>query len=164
MRKDFPDDKGMIHLYWSLMQLSEDTKDIVVPLPALAFMNSVDVASLDSTTFYKFTQLVVMTQMRLEDPNDGSSIGVDFQAIFDQVVGLSEDKRERIASEHPAAKTNTAIVGEVRAFLRKNLPAMFEGEEGQETNVEVMKGPLTDDFLNVIEIACSVRNNKVSTE
>ena len=55
MRKDFPDDKSMIHLYWSLMQLSEDTKDIVVPLPALAFMNSVDVASLDSTTFYKFT-------------------------------------------------------------------------------------------------------------
>ena len=55
MREDFPSDKAMIQMYWSLMQLSEDAKDIVVPLTALSFMNSVDVASLDSSTFYQFT-------------------------------------------------------------------------------------------------------------
>lgn len=53
MREDFPSDKAMIQMYWSLMQLSEDdANDIVVPLTALSFMNSVDVASLDSSTFY----------------------------------------------------------------------------------------------------------------
>ena len=97
MREDFPSDKEMVMLYWSLMQLSEDTRDIKVPLTALSFLNEVDVGNLDPSTFYLFTQLVVMTQMRLDDPTDGSSISVDFKAIFDAIVlGLQEDKKERI--------------------------------------------------------------------
>ena len=60
------------------MQLSEDASDVEVPLSSLSFLSSVDVASLDPVTFYRFTQLVVMTQTRLEDPTDGSDIGVDF--------------------------------------------------------------------------------------
>ena len=54
------------------MQLSEDGNDIEVPLSSLSFLSSVDVASLDPVTFYRFSQLVVMTQVRLEDPTDGS--------------------------------------------------------------------------------------------
>ena len=131
-----------------------------MPLTALSFLNEIDVASLDPHTFYQFTQLVVMTQMRLEDPTDGSSIGVDFKAIFDNITGLPEDKRDRISAEHYASKTNTAIVGEVRAFLRKNMPAMFKAENIEETTVEVLHEPLIDDFLNVIEIPCVIRNDK----
>ena len=127
MREDFPSDKEMVMLYWSLMQLSEDTRDIKVPLTALSFLNEVDVGNLDPSTFYLFTQLVVMTQMRLNDPTDGSSIGVDFKAIFDAIVlGLQEDKKERISTVHYASKTNSAIVSEVRATLRKKLPEFFE--------------------------------------
>ena len=70
--EDFPADKDLIQLYWTLMQLSEDGSDIEVPLSSLSFLSSVDVASLDPVTFYRFSQLVVMTQLRLEDPTDGS--------------------------------------------------------------------------------------------
>ena len=118
----------MIKLYWALMQLDEDSKDVSVPLPALSFLNTIDVKSLDPSTFYLFTQLIVMTQLRLEEPTDGSAIGVDFKALFDSIVlGLAKSEyADRIVSGgHFASKTNSAIVSEVRACLRKNLPALF---------------------------------------
>lgn len=161
MREDFPSDKEMIDLYWSLMQLSEDTKAIKVPLTALSFLNTVKVSELRPESFFRFTQLVVMTQMRLEDPTDGSSIGVDFKAIFDAILGLSADKKERIAAEHHASKTNSAIVSEVRGFLRKNLPSMFESKK---VSVEVLDEPLIDDFMNVIEVMCAVRRDEETNE
>ena len=101
-----------------------------------------------------YTQLVCMTQLRLDDPTDGSKIGVDFQKIYEQIVGLSESKKELIASENPCSKTPQAVVAEVRSFLKQNLPAMFEDSE-----VDVIKEPLIDDYCNVIEIACSVRDS-----
>ena len=55
MRIDFPTDKEMIQLYWSLMQLAEDTKDIQIPLESLSFLNEVDIHALDPPTYYKFT-------------------------------------------------------------------------------------------------------------
>lgn len=64
-----------------------------------------------------------MTQLRLDDPTDGSSIAVDFQQIYQKIVGLSSERKELIASENPAQKTPQAITAEVRSFLKKNMPA-----------------------------------------
>ena len=65
---------------------------------------------------------------------------------------------------HYASKTNSAIVSEVRATLRKKLPEIFEKqmagdakEEEEKIAVEVLPEPLIDDFLNVMEIACTVK-------
>ena len=55
MREDFHSDKEMIKLYWSLLQLDEDSNDVSVPLPALSFLNTIDVNALDPSTFYLFT-------------------------------------------------------------------------------------------------------------
>lgn len=122
----------MVRLYWSLMQLAEDSKDVEVPLSNLAFLSDVDVASLDPATYFKYMQLVVMTQLRLEDPTDGSAIGVDFQKIFNQVMSLSEGQKELIVSESTATKSNSAAVSEVRAILRRHLEFLFTSEEGRE--------------------------------
>ena len=137
------------------MQLSEDSSKIEVPMGSLSFLTEVDVEKLDPQTFFKFTQLVVMTQMKLDDPTDGSAIGVDFQAIYEKITGMDDGKKERIASEDPASKTNSAIVSEVRALLRRKLPLIYSEEDG--ANIEVMKDPLTDDFMNVIEVASSIK-------
>ena len=66
-------------------------------------------------------QLVCMTQLKLEDPTDGSKIGVDFERIFKKITGISPDRKTLIASENPASKTPTEVVAEVRSFLKKNL-------------------------------------------
>lgn len=71
-------------------------------------------------------------------------------------MGLADDKKERIASEDPATKTNSAIVSEVRGILRRNLPQLFS-QNDEELTVEVTNEPFIDDFMNVMEIACSVR-------
>ena len=79
-----------------------------------------------------------MTQMKLQDPTDGSSIGVDFQEIFNKIISIPEDKKERIASEDPASRTNSAIVSEVRGFLRKNLPELFK-QNDEELKIDITK-------------------------
>ena len=104
------------------MQLAEDSKDVDVPLEHLGFLNKVEVADLDPQIYYMFVQLVCMTQLKLDDPTDGTPIGVDFQSIFSQIMDLSESKKELILSENPCSKTPHAVVTEVRSFLKKNLP------------------------------------------
>ena len=45
----------MIKLYWSLMQIDEDSKDVNIPLAHLSFLDGVKIAELDPETFFKFT-------------------------------------------------------------------------------------------------------------
>jgi len=76
--------------------------------------------------------------------------------VYEAVINLSDDKKDQIVSEDPASKSNTAAVQEVRAFLRKNLTEMFS--EQKDVEVEVIQEPFVDDFLNSMEVACSIRS------
>ena len=67
-----------------------------MPLNTLSFIKDVRVDQLDPDTFFKFTQLVCMTQLKLDDPTDGSTIGLDFQQIYKDITALSEERKELI--------------------------------------------------------------------
>lgn len=110
-------------------------------------------SELEPDSFFKFTQLVCMTQLKLDDPTDGSHIGVDFQKIYEQIVSLTDGRKELIQSENPASKTPTEIVAEVRAFLKNNVPEKFG-----EADVTVIDEPFSDDYFNVVEVACAIRH------
>ena len=47
---------------------------------------------------------------------------------------------------------------EVRTFLRNNMP-----EKIGDTTVAVIDGPFTDDYFNVIEVACAIRDPESPT-
>ena len=61
-----------------------------------------------------------------------------------------------IASENPAQKTPQAITAEVRSFLKKNLPAQFSEES--DMTVEVLPEPFSDDYFNLVEVACAIKD------
>ena len=53
LSSDFRSDKEMIDLYWSLLQLEEDTKEVKVPLDHLSFIDKVNISDLSPDSFYR---------------------------------------------------------------------------------------------------------------
>jgi hypothetical protein len=77
---------------------------------------------------------------------------IDFDAIYKQLGDkrLSIEKRELILNEDPASKTAKHVVDEVRSIFKRCLNVDKDLHE-------VLDQPLSDDFLNLIEIACSIK-------
>ena len=84
---------------------------------------------------------------------------IDFDKIY---VNLGDHKldlhrREMILNDDPASKTGKHTINEVRSIFKRCLNIDKDMHE-------MVDKPLSDDFLNLIEIACSVKPHAANVE
>jgi len=63
---------------------------------------------------------------------------------------LDQSMREYLLNKDPATKSTPLLVQQARAIVKKHLPVITGIDD-----LEVVKDPLSDDFMNLVEVACS---------
>jgi hypothetical protein len=112
----------------------------------LTWLNEVDVASLNPRSVQKFVQLCMLASAKFGD-NEAIKFDLIYEQLGDKKLNL--ERREQILNEDPASKTANHVVDEVRAIIKK----LIQVDKDQH---EILNQRLSDDFLNLIEISCSI--------
>lgn len=77
-------------------------------------------------------------------------LDLDTEGIHKKILDLEVHQREQLLNKEPASKTNPQAVMQARKVVKQHLKALVFHE------VEVLKDPLSDDFMNLVEVAASV--------
>ena len=101
-----------------------------------------------------------MVRAQVESSDAANQNHINFDKVYKALSDIPVQRSELIIAEDPASKTNKQAIQEVRSILKHNLPDMF----GSGSTVEVVDQPLVDDFMNLIEVACSVKPSSASSE
>lgn len=70
--------------------------------------------------------------------------------IHENIQSIEVHHRELLVNKEPASKSNPMAVMQARKIIKNNLPKIVKSE------VEVLKDPLSDDFMNLVEVAASL--------
>lgn len=75
---------------------------------------------------------------------------LDLNKLYERIINIDKSQRELIISSDIATKSNQLLVKQARAIVRRRIPEITGRDD-----FEMLQDSLSDDLMNLIEIACS---------